>query len=251
MSRSRNRLLIALGVILLAGLACNFPQPTPAGPDPLLTSAALTIQAQLTQAAGGLQATFTPGGPEVTPTPTATGTPLPPGAPTPTPNTPTAAACDLAHFVEDVTIPDGSTFDPGEEFIKTWRIENIGTCTWNSSYQVIFAEGDLLGGPPSIPLIIGTVGPDQSVDISMTLTAPQEDGAYAGYWKLRNPAGNEIRFDKGSETRIWVKIKVGSPPPEEPDTYDFIAAASSASWITSGGGSDVTLTFGGADADPN
>jgi hypothetical protein len=130
-------------------------------------------------------------------------------------------------------------------------LENAGSCTWNSSYLVVFDEGDLLGGPQSIPLTIGSVGPDQSVDVSMTLTAPGEDGEYAGYWKLRNPAGDEITFDKGTDNRIWVRIRVGNPPEEEPATYDFIASASSATWVASGGGSEITLAFGGADDDPN
>jgi len=35
------------------------------------------------------------------------------------------------------------------------------------------------------------------------------------------------------------------------DTYDFVAQASSATWVSSGGGSEVNLTFGGEDDDPN
>lgn len=82
--------------------------------------------------------------PTLTPTPTHTSTPtptptsLPTEMPytsatlTPTPaltDTPTPSGCTLnASLVEDVTIPDGTKFGPGESFIKTWRIRNSGTC---------------------------------------------------------------------------------------------------------------------------
>ena len=40
------------------------------------------------------------------------------------------------------TIPDRSDFEVGESFTKTWRLENTGTCTWNTSYRLKFASGD-------------------------------------------------------------------------------------------------------------
>ena len=39
---------------------------------------------------------------------------------------------------QDVTVPDGTELNPGDDFTKTWRIMNNGSCTWNTSYDAIF-----------------------------------------------------------------------------------------------------------------
>ncbi len=50
-----------------------------------------------------------------------------------------AQACtDRAQFVADVTVPDGTRYDPGATFTKTWRLRNAGTCTWTTSYTMVF-----------------------------------------------------------------------------------------------------------------
>ena len=36
-----------------------------------------------------------------------------------------AQACtDRAQFLADVTVPDGTRFDPGQAFTKTWKLRN-------------------------------------------------------------------------------------------------------------------------------
>ena len=37
---------------------------------------------------------------------------------------------DAATFVSDVTVPDGTSFNPGDTFTKTWRLSNSGSTTW-------------------------------------------------------------------------------------------------------------------------
>ena len=48
-------------------------------------------------------------------------------------------SCDQAQFVSDLTAPDGAAFAPGAAFTKTWRLANIGTCTWTSAYNLVWA----------------------------------------------------------------------------------------------------------------
>ena len=96
--------------------------------------------------------------------------------------------CDDADFVTDVTIPDGTTLSPNETFTKTWRLKNVGTCTWTPSYTVVFSSGDSMSGPATQALT-GNVNPGQTVDISVDLKAPSTAGNYKGYWKLQNGAG--------------------------------------------------------------
>mgnify|MGYP001814958231 FL=1 len=69
------------------------------------------------------EATATLPPPTDTPAPQPTHTATSP-APTQDPN------CLNAAYVSDVTIPDNTRFDGGEEFVKTWRVRNNGTCPW-------------------------------------------------------------------------------------------------------------------------
>src|SRR5512142_1703483 len=79
--------------------------------------------------------------------------------------------CDHAQFVSDLTAPDGSTFATGTPFTKTWRLMNIGTCTWSTSYNLIWVGGDAIGAPASVKLP-AEVPPGQMVELSVNVTAP-------------------------------------------------------------------------------
>src|SRR6187455_1853414 len=60
------------------------------------------------------------------------------------------ATCDWAQFVSDVTVPDGTIFQPGATFTKTWRLKNIGTCTWTTAYSMVFDSGEKMGSTVSV-----------------------------------------------------------------------------------------------------
>jgi hypothetical protein len=248
MDSKRSRVEILVLILLLSALAgCNFPRggtPPPSGPQLIFTYAAQTVQAQQTRAAIGALTPGTPGFTPVvnTPTPTRPGT-----TPAPTGLTPTAGACDRGSFVEDITYPDNTQVQPGEEFVKTWRLENTGTCTWDGRYAIVFDRGEAMGSSASAPLTGGNVPPGQTVDVSITLRAPEDPGTYQGYWKLRNPAGQIFGLGENAEKDFWVKIRVGTG---QSYTYDFLVHAPEASWISSGGGSEESLPFGGAEDDP-
>ena len=75
-----------------------------------------------------------------------------------------------------------------DTFTKTWRLKNVGNCSWTPSYAVVFVSGSSMGGP-AVQALAGNVNPGQTVDISVNLTAPGADGTYTGNWGLRNAAG--------------------------------------------------------------
>ncbi len=194
------------------------------------------------------------GGTPPTSTPTVTGTP-----PSPTPTlsvTPAPNACDRAQFIADVTIPDGTVFAPGVSFSKTWRLKNVGTCTW-TNYSLIFDSGEKMSGPDSA-LIPTTVAPGQTVDITIQLTSPTTAGTYRGYWKLKNSTGVPFGIGSAGTKSFWVEIKVsgtGTVPgtatktntPGTPSTpvtpatpgagtsYDFVANVCTATWYSGAG----------------
>lgn len=94
----------------------------------------------------------------------------------------------------------------GQVFVKTWRIRNTGTCTWNENYGMIFVEGAQMNSPAVLPL--AATAPGETLDVSVNLAAPATDGTYTGFYELQNPSGELFLIDG---TRfIWVKVSVGS-----------------------------------------
>lgn len=127
-------------------------------------------------------------------------------------STPTFAATidpncrDSAVLVRDVTIPDGTAMKPGAAFTKTWEFINNGTCPWYG-YALKFAAGDRMDAPLSAPIPVTLL--KKSVQISVELTAPMENGSYTGYFTLNDPSGRDVPV--GTEKTFWVKITVGGP----------------------------------------
>lgn len=136
-------------------------------------------------------------------------TPFPSVTPLPTvdPNLP---ACNLAAFVEDVTVPDGTQMDPGAVFIKTWRLKNVGSCTWTKDYRLAYVSGDKLGGPDAITLP-GNTAPGETVDLSVPLTAPTADGKYSGVYRMQDADGKFFGSKVSSSFGVQFTIRVGSP----------------------------------------
>jgi len=154
-----------------------------------------------------------------------------------------ATICDWAQFIADVTVPDGTTFQPGAAFKKTWRLKNIGTCTWTTSYALVFDSGEKMGAPASINFP-ANVAPGQTVDLSVDMTAPSNPGHYIGYWKFRNAAGVLFGIGFNANKSWWVEINVAGTPTTNV-VYDFTANAGSATWSSGAGG----LSFPGTDGD--
>jgi len=188
---------------------------------PNVTQAYETVAARLTQAL----ANPTPSTSEPVPTDSGVASPTPSltatqGAqePSQTPGSDTPAKrCDQAAAGSpiDVTVPDDTVMQPGQVFTKIWRLKNVGTCTWTSSYAITFFSGEKMGAPTVVP-IPGVVAPGQSIDIAVDLQAPQEAGAYQGNWKLLN--ANGVLFGIGPEgsSPFWVRIKVVQTPTPSP-----------------------------------
>ncbi len=174
--------------------------------------------------------------------------------PPPVTVTPPPASCNRAQFIADVTIPDGTVINAGATFSKTWRLKNIGTCTWTTSYALIFDTGTQMGGPNSINLP-QAVAPGQTTDLTISLTAPTTAGEYRGYWKFKDNNGIPFGIGSAGTKSWWVDIVVSgtpvtvtpgpSPTPTSGVAYDFAANVCSATWVSGAG----TLPCPGTDGD--
>jgi len=216
------RFIVIFYFALLLG-ACNMPTESSA-PNAINihTVAAQTVAARMSGS-----------GTEVV---TATQQPMQSAAPPSETQTPTTAAntlspspdidCDHITWGADITIPDDTTLKPGQVFTKTWQLENSGLCTWTSDYALVFVSGDAMQAPVYVQITSSGIAPGQKAEISITLVAPDDDGEYQGFYKLRNADG--INFGLGESSKsFWVKIRVGD---KAGVVFDFIARADEAKW---------------------
>ena len=204
-------ILSLCGVVIFA-TACNLPSRQV---DMRPTYAAETVQARLTLGPIDTEVPESPlpTGTVTLPSPTAGGPKTPTN--TPIPPTETNPPCHRAGFVSDVTVPDGTIFSSGESFTKIWRLKNLGTCTWDTNYELLFKDGDSMEGPASQQLTTGSVAPGQTVDISVDLVAPGANGTYKAFWWLRADSGVVFGIGVSGQSPFFIEIEVGEPPPTE------------------------------------
>jgi len=72
----------------------------------------------------------------------------------------------------------------------------------------VFVGGDEIPGPTEVPLEAPVV-PGQTVDLSVTLTAPEELGTYRSNWQIADAAGNPFGVGGIIDEAFWVQIVVG------------------------------------------
>jgi hypothetical protein len=198
-------LLVTLISILIAGCGSANPPNQEATPDVAVirTSAASTVISQFTLTAAAF--TPTPSLPTEsaeTPAPGVTGTATTqPLAQVTNAQGTTFALCDNLEYVADVNVPDGTTMSPGQDFLKTWRVKNSGSCPWGDGYELVYAdyETEMDGQPQPLTQV---VQPGQEVEISVQFSAPDAIGVYLSAWQMSNPAG--VTFPQA----IFVKITV-------------------------------------------
>jgi len=231
---------IFLALVMIIVLACNpliaaTPQPA-ATFDAMYTAAAQTLSAMSTQGAmtqaNQLSPTATLSIPTSTPIQFQTYTSVPP-----------ITRCDAAAFVTDVTYADGTNVALGVTFTKIWRVKNIGTCTWTTSYALVNVGGDKFNARNAVT-IPGSVAPGQSIDLPIDLTAPNQSGHYRGYWRLRNTDGVIFGVGSSGEENIFVDVNVGG---YNISGYDFIDHICDAEWRNE----SQALPCPGADKDTN
>ena len=206
------RLKLTISVMLIAVLIAGCGASSTPSAEPtsdvaaIRTSAARTVVAQFTLTAAAFTPTPSlPTEPAETQAPgeTATGT-APPLAQVTNAQGTTFALCDSLSIdvaTVDVNIPDGTTMAPGQDFVKTWKVKNNGSCPWGAGYRLVYAGyADDMSG--QFQPLTEVVQPGQEVELSVQFTAPDDVGEYLSAWQMSNPAG--VTF----EDIIYVKIIV-------------------------------------------
>ncbi len=192
----RYQFLIAVGMCLMVSLACSFASSGTPAPTSSPTEVAEQVPTRVP-----------PTVPPLAPTTVPTKAPPTPVPPTETPTGSGPGGCILAdQFIADVSIPDGTVLAAGSSFVKTWRVQNTGTCTW-SNYNLIFAAGNQMSGPAAVA--VSNTPPGATVDVSVNLVAPTTPGEQKGGWRFQ--ATNGAVFGT-----LTVIIVVAAPPTATP-----------------------------------
>ncbi len=217
----KSKLLILIGLGLMLLNACSLGMATTPTPDVafLYTAAAQTVMADITRTASAftptLEANATPGlaltVPAQSPTLTVESTLNVDALSTPTVQplpglgaSSTPVLCDASSFDNgsvDVNIPDDTQMSPGQDFIKTWRIKNVGTCIWGQGYRLVYGGYNVKmnGQPQPLPKV---VNPGEETEVSVQFKAPSQPGVYVSAWRMANDKG--VPFGKP----LYVKIAV-------------------------------------------
>ena len=125
--------------------------------------------------------------------------------PTVNPITPMPTAADIncnsyLTYLDDVTVPDGSIFVPGDEIVKTWSVRNDGDCAWSDKYSLRYIDGSAMEADSrqSLPAL----EPGEEGEVTVVFTAPQNAGSYYSGWQAYDAKGDPFGDD------IYIEIYV-------------------------------------------
>src|SRR5215207_6200495 len=212
----RMLILLLITGILISSCAPQEPgQPTP-DMNAILTAGVGTFAASIfqTQTAVASPATLSPTASTASATqfilvaPQVTLVIATPTGPTLTPNPNTlGAGCNNLAFISDVSVPAGTIFQPEEQFTKSWKVANTGTCDWVYRYHLVHISGDDVGGQD--PVSLGKViEPGKWTTLTITLRAPRAPGTYTSTWRFADQSGTVF----GSTLGVNIVVKGSSYP---------------------------------------
>ena len=141
------------------------------------------------------------------------------------------SARDSINQVKDITIPDDTILQPNQIFIKSWRMTNSGSNTWEDGTKlmmdttfntelptvvkaIFLKENDWIDFTPGgWGSRVYNVAASTQVDLALLLRAPSQPGSYQIQFRLVNTDGEIIN------TPFWMRFFVAGPtatPSPEP-----------------------------------
>lgn len=157
-------------------------------------------------------------------TPTPTGTLADTSTPIPGTPEPTEVPCLAFRFIADVTYPPGTSVPASTTFYKSWYVQNVGSCTWDGDYALMFYDGFQLGGTTPMKLGPGTkVEPGQAVTLTIQLWTSPQSGYFTSLWMMQDDSG--VIFGGGEAQNEPLLVRVYVPGTGQPE---FTAPASTA-----------------------
>lgn len=127
-------------------------------------------------------------------------------------------------YLSDINIPDGADIPIETVFPKTWFIKNVGTCTWNSKYKLVYNSGNLKGLSDSYNILEegNFLRPGETISVSARMQAPSiTNTAYESYWQLESDKGE--LFGAGDQQNVMLSAKIKTST-----FYNFVSNFNSA-----------------------
>jgi transcriptional regulator with XRE-family HTH domain len=127
---------------------------------------------------------------------------------------------DQSAFVRDVSFPDDALVLPGQRFIKTWEVHNVGKVAWENRFLqcvdeqivVLSRQGEelkianaLKADAQRVP--VPFTKPGDTALISVNFTAPTLPDTVLSYWKSVFENGKQC-FPQA--TGLWCKVRVST-----------------------------------------
>ncbi|MDI2031917.1 NBR1-Ig-like domain-containing protein [Saccharopolyspora sp. TS4A08] len=89
------------------------------------------------------------------------------------------------------TVPDGTEFAAGENFVKTWEVRNVGREPWDGRYLAqVFREGDADCTAPQ-RVSVGEVAPGGTVQLAVPVFTGEKPGRCKLGWKMVDEDGRQ------------------------------------------------------------
>lgn len=106
----------------------------------------------------------------------------------------------LMSFLCDVTIGEGEAVPPNTNFVKTWKIQNMGDEQWPSGCCLRFIQGEKMSASNFVA--VPSAQPRESIEIAVSMVSPSLPGIYQGQWRMHTVSGTPFG------EIIWVIITV-------------------------------------------
>ena len=237
---SRRGLTIILFSAWLSAACATLPTSSPATPDISipLTRGVQTAETNSTLEAGETAVAELTSLAQVSTLPVAPFTLPPTVPPTPTlpPPSPTVPPipCYRADLIGDISAPLNALLPAGANFVKTWSIQNSGSCPWLQQFNLALYSGDPMGSASLYP-IVTPVQPGETVDVSIGLIAPGFAGVHQSNWFIRSAGGELFGVGVSAEIPLQVLIRTVQPVSYGAYAYDYTANLCSANWESGAG----------------
>ena len=118
----------------------------------------------------------------------------------PLPTSANVNCTSILTYLDDVTVPDGTIFVPGDEIVKTWSVRNDGNCAWDDKYSLRYIDGSAMEADSrqSLPAL----EPGEEGEVTVIFIAPQYEGSYYSSWQAYDADGDPFGDD------IFIEIYV-------------------------------------------